>query len=324
MRADMKSRFRAGARVCSGAIMVLLVIAALGPAKWAPRTELGWQFDHFIGYFGITLFICLAWPRPFVVGGVIMAVAALLEALQALTPDRSANLEAALWGAAGALAAAFVCGFLIQAWKWLKSARAEKRMNVSMTSPNQLEFLDDRPITDKPSRRRPASRGFTRFLVAICIGVAGTLAWQAYGEATKQIIATRAPELGWSPEAKQMIARGIQQLGWTKPPAGSEKTAVEPVAPKAPAAPSVDPAQVQQIAQSVAAVRQTVEQLAAGQGQMARDIARLESAVAEILVKIPELPPQPATPSRKPTVSPPSSRAPTALPSSRPPTQPQQ
>ena len=90
MRADMKSRFRAGAKVCSGAIMVLLVIAALGPAKWAPRTELGWQLDHFIGYFGITLFVCVAWPRPFVVGGVFAAVAALLEGLQAFTPDRSA------------------------------------------------------------------------------------------------------------------------------------------------------------------------------------------------------------------------------------------
>jgi hypothetical protein len=83
-RADMKSRFRAGAKVCSGAIVVLLVIAALGPAKWAPRTELGWRFDHFIGYFGITLFFCFGWPRPFMVGGVVMAVAALLEALQAL------------------------------------------------------------------------------------------------------------------------------------------------------------------------------------------------------------------------------------------------
>jgi hypothetical protein len=68
MRADMKSRFRAGAKVCSGAIMVLLVIAALGH-KMGPRTELGWQFDHFIGYFGITLFFCFAWPRPFMVGG---------------------------------------------------------------------------------------------------------------------------------------------------------------------------------------------------------------------------------------------------------------
>jgi VanZ family protein len=92
-----------------------------------PAPSLGWHFEHFIGYFGITLFICLAWPRPFVVGGVVMAVAALLEALQALTPDRSANLEAALWGAVGALAAALVCEFLIRVWKWRpKSTRAAK------------------------------------------------------------------------------------------------------------------------------------------------------------------------------------------------------
>jgi VanZ family protein len=117
MSANIKSRFRAGAKVCSGVIMVLLVIAALGPAKWAPRTELGWQFDHFIGYFGITLFVCFAWPRPFVVGGIVMGVAALLESLQALTPDRSANLEAALWGAGGALVAALVAELFIRAWR---------------------------------------------------------------------------------------------------------------------------------------------------------------------------------------------------------------
>ena len=127
MSAELKSRFRTGAKVCSVAIMVLLVVAALGPAKWAPRTELGWQFDHFIGYFGITLFFCFAWPRPLLVGGIIMAVAALLESLQALTPDRSANLEAALWGAGGAQAAALVAELFIRAWKWrLKSAQAVK------------------------------------------------------------------------------------------------------------------------------------------------------------------------------------------------------
>jgi VanZ family protein len=127
MSADAKTRFRAGAKACSGAIMILLVIAALGPAKWAPRTELGWQFDHFIGYFGITLFFCIAWLRPLLVGAIIMAVAALLESLQALAPDRSANLEAALWGAGGALAAALVAELFIRAWRWrVKSARAAK------------------------------------------------------------------------------------------------------------------------------------------------------------------------------------------------------
>jgi VanZ family protein len=85
-------------KFCSVAIMVLLVIAALGPAKWTPRTALGWEIDHFLGYFAITSLVCLAWPRPFVVGGALMAAAALLEALQVLTPDRHADFLAALWG----------------------------------------------------------------------------------------------------------------------------------------------------------------------------------------------------------------------------------
>ena len=100
-----------------GVIIALLVIAALGPAKWAPRTSFGWQVDHFVGYFVITLFICFAWRRPFVVGGIIMALAALLETLQAFTPDRSANLEAALCGAGGALAAALVAELFIRVWR---------------------------------------------------------------------------------------------------------------------------------------------------------------------------------------------------------------
>jgi hypothetical protein len=88
---------------------------------------LGWRFDHLIGYFGITLFFCFAWPRPLVVGGIAMVVAASLENLQALTPDRSANLEAALWGAGGALAASLVAELFIRAWRWrVKSAVAVK------------------------------------------------------------------------------------------------------------------------------------------------------------------------------------------------------
>ena len=65
-------------------------------------------------------------------------------------------------------------------------------------------------------RRRP--RGIVRYLVAMGIGVAATLTWQSYGEATKQIIATKAPELGWSLETKQMITGWMQQLGWAERP----------------------------------------------------------------------------------------------------------
>ena len=96
--------------------MVLLVIAALGPAKWTPRTALGWEIDHFLGYFAITTLIGLAWPRPFVVGGALIAVAVLLEGLQALTPDRSSNRIAAFYGAGGVLVAAPLAELFIRVW----------------------------------------------------------------------------------------------------------------------------------------------------------------------------------------------------------------
>jgi VanZ family protein len=125
--ADMKSRFRTTAKVCSGAVMIVLVIMALGPENWTPRTPFGWQFDHFIGYFAITLLVCFAWPRPFVVGGLLMAAAFLLEGLQAFTPDRTANFVAGLCGAGGVLAAAVIAGLFIRARSWrLKSARRAK------------------------------------------------------------------------------------------------------------------------------------------------------------------------------------------------------
>ena len=106
---------RSWMKFASVAVTVLVVIAALGPAKWAPRTGLGFEFDHFLGYFVITTMFCLAWPRPFVVGGALIVGGVLLEGLQALTPDRSVNSMAALFGASGALAAALLAEIFIRA-----------------------------------------------------------------------------------------------------------------------------------------------------------------------------------------------------------------
>ena len=179
---------------------------------------------------------------------------------------------------------------------------------------SEREAIYHRPLPIENEKRRRGS--FARYFVAILIGVAATLAWQSYGDAAKQVIATSAPELGWSPEAKQMIAGWVQQLGWTKPSIGAPvaQTAPETVVPKAPAVPSIDQAQVQQIARDLATLRQTVEQLAAGLDQVTRQIARLEAADVEILAKITPAPPPPrpiAAPARKPTPIPaPSSQAP--------------
>ena len=188
---------------------------------------------------------------------------------------------------------------------------------------SERKAIHDRLVAMENQTKKRRSRGFTRYLVAVLIGVAATLAWQSYGDAGKQVIAAKAPELGWSPEARKMITSWVP-VGWTKPPAGSEKqvvpvaqTAPQNVAPKAPTTASLDPEQLQQITQSLTTLRETAEQLAAGQDQMTRVIGRLETAVTELIMKIPEPPPQPpAAPARKPTPVSPPSRAPGTPPTS--------
>jgi hypothetical protein len=171
-----------------------------------------------------------------------------------------------------------------------------------------LETIHGQLLAIEQQTKRRSPGGFARYLLAMFIGVADLLAWQSYSEAAMQIIATKAPELGWSPGARQMIAGWVQQLGWSKIPpvaentaqpfvpgtqqlASAVQTAPENVTPKAPVAPSIDPEQVHQIASDVAAQRQTIELIAAGQDQMAHEVDRLQGAVAEMLVKMPEPPP---------------------------------
>jgi VanZ family protein len=118
---------RAFLKLSSVGVLVLLAIMALGPENWQPRTGLGWEFDHFAGYFVITIFVCLGWPRPIVVGPALMAFGSLLEYLQAFTPDRSSNLVAALYGAGGALAAALIAELFMRAFS-CKAGKARPRI----------------------------------------------------------------------------------------------------------------------------------------------------------------------------------------------------
>ena len=37
----------------------------------------------------------------------------------------------------------------------------------------------------------------TRILITICVGVAAILAWQSYGDAARQFIASSYPQAGW-------------------------------------------------------------------------------------------------------------------------------
>jgi VanZ family protein len=100
-------------------LILLLIFAAIGPAKWQYRTGLGWQLDHLVTYFALTAIFCFIWPRPRVVGGSLMVISVLLEAVQAFTPDRTASLVAAFYGSVGAFAAALFADLFVRARTWL-------------------------------------------------------------------------------------------------------------------------------------------------------------------------------------------------------------
>ena len=141
-------------RVCSVAALVLLAFVALGPAKLVPRSGLGWQIDHFVGYFALTLMVCLAWPRALMVGGALMASAVLLEGLQAFTPDRLADFQAALYSAGGVMAAILPADHLIQAARRLngRTLLMLQRLRPCWPSQNNAR-MESRP------GRVPASSG---------------------------------------------------------------------------------------------------------------------------------------------------------------------
>ena len=153
----------------------------------------------------------------------------------------------------------------------------------------------------EPSLGRRAFRTLFRFLIAVGIGVGGTLAWQVHGDTTRQMIATAYPE----------------RLGWIAPPAQTPAPAPQrapaALASAAPPAPSVDVEQFKAMAADLAAVRQSVEQLAGQVGfgqQQASDaiaklgdeIGKLQAAEQDILNRIPTPPPQrpAAAPARRP------------------------
>jgi hypothetical protein len=135
-----------------------------------------------------------------------------------------------------------------------------------------------------PLAREPVQVGrvLARFLITCCVGVVATLAWQSYGDAAREMIASSSP-----------------RLGWLAPPAA--------ITQAAPAVPSPDQEDLKAISFGLATVRQRVDQIAAqiaaGQDQITRDIGnKLQAAEQDILDKMSSAPPPPpaAAPARKP------------------------
>ncbi len=155
---------------------------------------------------------------------------------------------------------------------------------MSSTSLVRSGYPADWAAESSTRRRRKRSGGFMRFLTTFCMGIVATLAWQSYGDAVRE-----------------MVVRAYPQLSWLAPRAAEGQTAAT-----AAFARTVDPREVQELSQSLAAMRQRVDQLAvqlaAGQDQMTRDItAKMAIAERDILDKISAALPRPeVTAARKP------------------------
>ena len=137
---------------------------------------------------------------------------------------------------------------------------------------------------DRPSIGRRAVRAFSGFLLTACIGGAG-VAWQSYGDAAKQIIASSAPQhvltswlplekLGLSAQPAPPAVQAADANAAPPQPAAPAQTAPEGVAPTT-AALSPDLAKLlQSMARDLASVGQEIEQLKASQQQMSSDVAK--------------------------------------------------
>lgn len=130
-------------------------------------------------------------------------------------------------------------------------------------------FANNRLASKRPPLGKRMLHASARFFLAVLIGVAATLSWQAYGD-----------------EAQKMVVSQVPALTWLLP--------LSPTPSNKPAASSPDlTQQLSPMALDIVAIQRQVAQLAASQGQLAADegqiarsMAALQAAEQEVSDKI--------------------------------------
>jgi hypothetical protein len=95
-------------------------------------------------------------------------------------------------------------------------SKARLATEPSIDAPLQPTDLD-LVVRPPSSLGKQASFALTRFLIAFCIGVAATLAWQSYGDAVRKMTASSSPRLVGSSApraAPEAATRGIEAGGF--------------------------------------------------------------------------------------------------------------
>jgi hypothetical protein len=143
--------------------------------------------------------------------------------------------------------------------------------------PTQPEFSNHPLFTKRPSLFRRGLRALVRFLIAVCIGIGGTLAWQSYGEDAKQLAANWAAQHGWSlpwlswwgpakPSSPIVATEADQSSALSAQIATPAPRAPETDRQTQPPAASPDLERLDALTASLATIQERVEQLATWPG----------------------------------------------------------
>lgn len=140
-------------------------------------------------------------------------------------------------------------------------------MRSTTASIHSLRAFGKSDQVKRPSIGRRIFRTVTRFVLTVLIGVGGTLAWQSYGDAAREMVAARAPTLAW------LVA-----------PTRSPAVAASP-----------NPAQPALVASNLDAMRRSLDLLTARQEQVVQNLAALLAVEEDVRQKMSFTPPSVAT-----------------------------
>jgi cytoskeletal protein RodZ len=175
------------------------------------------------------------------------------------------------------------------------------------------QSFDNDRLAGRSSIVRRVLRSLARFSIAVLIGVGATLAWQSYGDTAREMLSIEVPSLSWLSVSTTTPTPDAE--GSAQKPAGSQSAPAQ-TAPPAAAATTSQFTQLEPIAHDLAAMRRSLEQLAAKQEQMAQNIAAMQAAEQDIRKKMmaqtisdqPRKPPKPPanpSPAQSPVRPPP-------------------
>jgi hypothetical protein len=169
--------------------------------------------------------------------------------------------------------------------RWLVKLPAavsvDRRVDIGLADLGLADLNDDLLRAARASRGRRIMLAAARFALTFCIGIAATLAWQPYGDAAREMIASSSPQLGWlapQPASAMPAVSGPVQHG------------------AAPADLDAVRERIDRIATSQDQMTHIIGQLTATQAQIAQEIAKLREVEQYLLYKTSYKEPESAPP----------------------------